>query len=57
MPHDPGHNTPDPARPTPDDRKRVEHMLKCSLDARTIVADDDADAIAPDTPAHDDRVF
>jgi hypothetical protein len=32
-------------------------MLKCSLDARTIVADDDADAIAPDTPAHHHRVL
>jgi uncharacterized protein with HEPN domain len=45
MPHD--SNAPQvPA--TPEDRKRIEHMLRCSRDARVIVADDDAAAIAPD---------
>ena len=48
MPPDPRTSqTTDPA-PAPDDRKRVEHMLKCSRDARTIAASDDATSIATD---------
>ena len=42
MPRKPGE------RPTREDRLRVEHMLKCSRDARTIVGDDDAAAIERD---------
>lgn len=34
--------------PTPEDRKRLEHMLKCARDAKTIVGGDDAAAIAID---------
>ncbi len=48
MPPDPRASQVQPVPPTPEDRKRVEHMLTCSRDARTIVADDDAAAIAPD---------
>lgn len=48
MPPDPGVPQVPPSPPPPEDRKRVEHMLKCSRDARVIVADDDAAAIAPD---------
>lgn len=34
---------PDPSlSPTPEDRQRVEHMLRCSRDARTIVGADAA---------------
>ena len=33
---------------TPEDRKRVEHMLRCSRDARTIVANDNAKTIEAD---------
>jgi len=34
--------------PTREDRKRVEHMLRCSLDARIIVHADEAAEIARD---------
>jgi uncharacterized protein with HEPN domain len=34
--------------PTPEDRKRAEHMLRCSRDARTIVGSDDAASVARD---------
>jgi uncharacterized protein with HEPN domain len=34
--------------PTPEDQKRVEHMLKCSRDARTIVGSDDAAKLGAD---------
>jgi uncharacterized protein with HEPN domain len=37
-----------PAVPPPEDRKRVEHMLKSAGDARFIIADDDAAAIEAD---------
>lgn len=42
---------PEPAPvqgPTPEDRKRLEHMLTCSRDARTIVGSDDAATVAKD---------
>ncbi|MCC6321211.1 MAG: DUF86 domain-containing protein [Phycisphaerales bacterium] len=46
---------PDPANPggsggiaVPEDRLRVEHMLKCSRDARMIVGTDDAAALGAD---------
>lgn len=40
---------PDPSvSPTPEDRQRIEHMLRCSRDARAIVAEDGAAAIALD---------
>lgn len=48
MPPDPNAPRSPAPPPTPEDRKRLEHMLRCSRDARTIVADDDAAAIAPD---------
>lgn len=34
--------------PAPDDRKRLEHMLRCSRDARTIVGAHDTPSIASD---------
>lgn len=34
--------------PTPEDRKRVEHMLRCSRDAAAIVGDDDAAGVSAD---------
>ncbi len=45
---------PDPASlsgggtPAPEDRPRVEHMLKCSRDAGAIVGNDDAAALGAD---------
>ena len=48
MPRDAADRTPGVSAPTPDDRKRVEHMLKCSLDARSIVGGDDAHALGAD---------
>lgn len=48
MPRDANAPVPPDGLPTPEDRKRVEHMLKCSRDARLIVAGDDARTIAPD---------
>jgi uncharacterized protein with HEPN domain len=48
MPPDPSTTPISPSPPTPEDRKRVEHMLKCSRDARMIVGNDDAVTIAPD---------
>ncbi len=48
MPPDPGAPMEPPAPPTPEDRKRIEHMLRCSRDARMIVADDTAAEIARD---------
>jgi uncharacterized protein with HEPN domain len=43
---------PDPLRPggapAPEDRKRVEHMLTCSRDARAIVGTDDARKLGAD---------
>ena len=37
-----------PGGPTREDRLRVEHMLRCSRDARDIVGQDDAEAIRRD---------
>ena len=34
--------------PAPENRPRVQHMLKCSRDARTIVRNDDATALSAD---------
>ena len=48
MPPDQGGPQAHAPPPSPEDRQRVEHMLKCSRDARVIVADDDAAAIALD---------
>lgn len=48
MPPDPNAPPVPPAAPTPEDRKRIEHMLRCARDARVIVAGDDAPAIAQD---------
>lgn len=43
------HAEPNPLKPpTPEDRKRVEHMLRCSQDAQLIVGGDDAAALAAD---------
>lgn len=43
---------PDPAKPggspTPEDRKRIEHMLTCSRDARIIVGGDEAAKLGAD---------
>lgn len=35
-------------QPTPEDRKRIEHMVRCSRDARAIVGGDDAASIGAD---------
>lgn len=49
MPRDPSTQGPQfPPSPTPDDRNRIEHMLRCSRDAQTIVGAEGADAIAAD---------
>ena len=48
MPPDPAKHVNSNAAPTPEDRKRVQHMLKCSRDARTIVGSDDATTLASD---------
>jgi uncharacterized protein with HEPN domain len=48
MPPDPGTHPEADTPPTPEDRKRIEHMLRCSHDARLIVAGDDAPVIASD---------
>lgn len=51
MPLDSGvPGTPPAARTphTPEDRKRVEHMLRCSVDARMIVGDDTPTLLAAD---------
>jgi uncharacterized protein with HEPN domain len=48
MPRDPSASQATPPPPTLEDRKRVEHMLKCSRDASLIVADDDAAKLAAD---------
>lgn len=37
-----------PLPPAAEDRRRVEHMLKCSLDARAIAGTDDAATITSD---------
>ena len=48
MPPDSKYSRPDEPSPTPEDRKRIEHMIKCSRDARTIVASDAAAALEVD---------
>lgn len=48
MPPDPKPVLPEPGRPTPEDRKRIEHMLRCARDARSVVGNDDAAAIGRD---------
>lgn len=48
MPPDSGMPEIPPASLTPEDRKRVEHMLRCSADARTIVGDDTPAALGTD---------
>ena len=48
MPHDPEMNGVQPESPTPEDRKRVEHMLKSSCDACAIVGSDTAEVIGSD---------
>ena len=46
MPRD--ENQPEPSPLTREDLRRVSHMLKCANDATTVVAADDASAIAID---------
>jgi uncharacterized protein with HEPN domain len=48
MPRDPGEPAGIGPGPLPDDRKRIMHMLRCAKDAREIVRDDPAAAIASD---------
>lgn len=48
MPHDPKQKPPNANGPTPEDRKRMEHMLKCCHDVRTIVGGDAAVVISQD---------
>ncbi len=48
MPLDPHPSRGPVPPPTLEDRKRVEHMLKCSRDARAIVGTDDAAMIGSD---------
>jgi len=48
MPRDPAKPGDGVAASPPEDRLRIEHMLKCSLDARTIVGSDGAAVLAAD---------
>lgn len=48
MPRDSGDHDGQGNRIAPEDRKRVEHMLRCSRDAGAIVGDADARTIAND---------
>lgn len=48
MPPDPNPTQVPPSPPTPEDRKRVEHMIKCARDARRIVGNDDAATLGAD---------
>lgn len=48
MPPDHTENQGRHTSPTPEDRKRIEHMLACSRDAQMIVGDDGAASIRAD---------
>ena len=48
MPPDSVAFPPGQGRPTPEDRKRIEHMLRCAQDARSIVGNDDAATVGSD---------
>ncbi len=48
MPRDAAKPQDGGAAPAPEDRLRLEHMLKCSRDARAIVGSDDAAMLAAD---------
>jgi len=48
MPPDPAQPGGGSEAPAPEDRLRVEHMLRCSRDAGTIVGTDDAATLGAD---------
>lgn len=48
MPPDPTSDQCVHSDPTPEDRKRIEHMLRCARDAQSVVGNDDAAEIGRD---------